>query len=188
MNKLQTILITGSLPTKLEIIKLDSISPLLGKSIISNILLIGIIAILAVALIIFIRYRTLKVSIPIIITLLSEIYIIMGFAALFKYNLDLAAIAGLIAAVGTGVDDQIVIADEILTEGESSSNWKDRIKKAFFIIFGAYLTTVAAMIPLLKAGAGLLTGFAIVTIAGVTIGVLITRPAFASIIKILLEE
>jgi len=100
----------------------------------------------------------------------------------------LAAIAGLIASVGTGVDDQIVIADEVLNKEESSANWKEHIKKAFFVIMAAYFTTVAAMLPLLKAGAGLLTGFAIVTIAGVTIGVFITRPAFASIVKNLLEE
>lgn len=188
MNKLQTIMITGSLPTKLDIIKIDSISPLLGKSTIKNIILISLVATLAVAFIMYIRYRSLKISIPIIITLLSEIYIILGFAALFKYNLDLAAIAGLIAAVGTGVDDQIVIADEVLNKEEYSSNLKASIKRAFFIIIGAYFTTVAAMLPLLRAGAGLLTGFAFVIITGITIGVLITRPAFASIIRNLLEE
>ena len=62
------------------------------------------------------------------------------------------------------------------------------IKRAFFIILVAYATTVAAMLPLLKAGAGLLTGFAVVTIMGVTIGVLITRPAFASLIEKLIKE
>ena len=44
------------------------------------------------------------------------------------------------------------------------------------------------MIPLLLAGVGLLKGFAITTIIGVTIGVLITRPAYANIIKVLLNE
>jgi len=38
------------------------------------------------------------------------------------------------------------------------------------------------------AGAGLLLGFAITTVAGVTIGVLITRPAFGAILEILLEK
>ena len=52
----------------------------------------------------------------------------------------------------------------------------------------AYAATVAAMLPLLRAGAGLLTGFAIVTIVGVTIGVLITRPAFGAIVRTLMEE
>jgi len=62
------------------------------------------------------------------------------------------------------------------------------MKKAFFVIFSAYAATVAAMIPLFKAGAGLLTGFALITIIGVSIGVFITRPAFGAILEILMEE
>lgn len=189
-NKLQTILLTGSLPTQLEIVKLDTISPSLGKSFVDNILLIGLLATLIVALIILIRYRRLKIAIPMIVTILSEIYIILGLAALFKYNLDVAAIAAILASVGTGVDNQIMITDEVIhgEETDGSGNVKARIKKAFFVILAAYATIVVAMLPLLKAGAGLLTGFALVTIAGVTIGVFITRPAFGAMIRILLEE
>ena len=185
-NQLQTFLITGSLPTKLEIVKLDSLSPSLGEEFIDNALFIGLLSLFGVGIVIYLRYRSLKVSLPIMFILSSEIFAILGFTALFRSNLDLAAIAGIIAAVGTGVNDQIVIADEVL-EG-SASSIAQNIKKAFFVILVAYFTTVAAMLPLLKAGAGLLTGFALVTIVGVTIGVLITRPAFGAIIKILLEE
>jgi len=187
MNHLQTVLITGSLKTKLEVIKLDSISPILGEEFVKNAFLIGFLAILAVAVVVFIRYRNLKISIPIIITTISEVIILLGVASFIKWNLDMAAIAGIIAAVGTGVDDLIIITDEV-SRKEGYFNWKDRIKKAFFIIFAAYATTVVAMLPLLKAGAGLLTGFALMTIAGVSIGVFITRPAFAAIIENLLEE
>ena len=65
---------------------------------------------------------------------------------------------------------------------------EDRLKKAFFIIFAAYATTVVAMLPLWFAGAGLLKGFALTTIAGVTIGVFITRPAFAAVVEVLLKK
>ncbi len=189
MNKLQTILLTGSFPFKLEIEKMDTISPALGSAFIKNAILIGLLAILAVSLIVFTRYKSPKIAIPMIITSLSEILMILGFAAISKYNLDLAAIAGIIAAVGTGVDDQIVIIDEILSrETEFSYRWKEKLKRAFFIIMAAYLTTVAAMLPLFWAGAGLLRGFAIVTIVGVTIGVFITRPAFATMVESLVQE
>lgn len=189
MNKLQTILLTGSLPIKLEIIKLDTISPILGEEFVRNAMLVGLLAIGAVSIIIFLKYKNLKITIPVLIALLSEVVIILGFSALIKYNLDLAAIAGIIAAVGTGVDDQIVIIDEV-TRGELgySYRWKDRLKKAFFIIFAAWATTVAAMIPLFSAGAGLLRGFALITIIGITSGVFITRPAFAAIMEKLIEE
>ena len=186
MKKLQTVLITGALPTSLEIVKLDSISPSLGSTFEKNAITAALLAILAVAIVIFIRYRKLKISLPIIFISLSEALITMGILTLMKYNLDLAAIAGIIAAVGTGVNDQIVITDEILNK--ESANWKERYKKAFFVIMTAYLTAVASMIPLLLAGVGLLKGFAIATIIGVTIGVLVTRPAYAHIIKVLLNE
>src|SRR3989344_627608 len=189
MNRLQTILITGSLPTKLNIVKIDSISPDLGAAFVKNALLIGLLAILAVSIVLLVRYRNFKITIPMIIISLSEVVIILGFSAFFKYNLDLAAIAGIIASVGTGVDDQIVIVDEVMSkEKEFSYKWKQKIKRAFFIIMAAWAVGVASMLPLLKAGAGLLTGFALVTIAGISIGVFITRPAFSSIIENLFEE
>ncbi len=188
MNKLQTILITGSLPTSLEIVKIDTISPLLGEEFLKNIILTGVLALVAVSLVIVIRYRKPKIVAPMLIIVVSEIIITLGFAALFRYNLDLAAIAGVIAAVGTGVDDQIVIFDEINEKETEDESWKKRIKKAFFIVFAAYAATAAAMLPLLKAGAGLLTGFALTTLIGISVGVFITRPAFAVIVQSLFEE
>ncbi|MFA4887813.1 MAG: hypothetical protein WC595_06395 [Candidatus Nanoarchaeia archaeon] len=188
MNKLQTVLITGSLPTKLEIVKLDSISPSLGEAFVKNTILVMILSIIAVSTIIYLRYRVLKIVIPIIITVLSEVVLILGLAAVFKQNIDLATIAGIIASVGTGVNDQIVITDEILFGNQSDTNVKGKIKNAFFVILAAYATIMAAMLPLLRAGAGLLTGFAVATIAGVTVGVLITRPAFAAAMRVLMEK
>ncbi len=189
MKRLQTILITGSLPFKLNIVKTDTISPMLGEEFVRNALFIGLLAILTVSVIVFIRYRKLAVSIPIVIASVSEVIILLGVAALIGWNLDLAAIAGIIIAVGTGVDHKILITDETLRgEIRKIFNWKERIKGAFFIIMGAYLTTTFAMIPLIFAGAGLLKGFAIITIIGVSIGVFITRPAYADVIEILLKE
>jgi len=185
-EELQTFLITGSLPTKLNIVKIDTLSPSLGEVFVKNALLIGLISIFAVASIIIIRYKKLKISIPIIITMISEVLLTLGIASIFKYNLDLAAIAGIIAAVGTGVNDQIVIIDEVLFGNKSAA--KQSIKNAFFVILAAFATIVAAMLPLLRAGAGLLTGFAITTIIGVTVGVLITRPFFGVVIRILFED
>ncbi|MBU0629038.1 MAG: hypothetical protein KKC75_07660 [Nanoarchaeota archaeon] len=189
MKKLQTILITGSLPFKLNIVKTDTLSPVLGDEFVKNTLFVGFLAILTVSIIIFIRYRKLQISIPIVMTSISEVIILLGVAALIGWNLDLAAVAGIIIAVGTGVDHQILITDETLSgEARRIFNWKDRIKGAFFIIMGAYLTTTFAMIPLMFAGAGLLKGFAITTIIGVSIGVFIARPAYAKVIEILLRD
>ncbi|HLD14980.1 MAG TPA: hypothetical protein VJB94_00165 [Candidatus Nanoarchaeia archaeon] len=188
MNKLQTVLITGSLPLKLNIEKLDTISPVLGSAFIKNSLFMGIIAILIVGLIIFIRYRSFKISFPIMFVVTSEAIITLGFAALLGWNMDLASIAGIIAAIGTGVNDQIVITDEVIRKESALLNWKEKIKRAFGVVMAAYATLAVAMIPLWFVGAGLIRGFAVTTLIGITIGVFITRPAFASIIETLMNE
>ncbi|MBI2659914.1 hypothetical protein HYX07_02035 [Candidatus Woesearchaeota archaeon] len=188
MKRLQTILITGSLPVKLSIVKTDSISPVLGEGFVKNAILMSLLAIAAVAITVGIRYRKLMIAIPILITMLSEVIILLGVAAFIGWNIDLAAIAGILVAIGTGVDDQIVITDETL-KGETANvyNWKEKVKRAFLIIMLAYLTVVVAMIPLIFAGAGLLKGFAITTIIGVTIGVFVTRPAYSAFVEIMLK-
>jgi preprotein translocase subunit SecD len=181
MHKLQTILITGSLPYKLEIVKLDSASPVLGKEFTKNITLLGLVVFLIVSVLIFVKYRKIKITSAVIMAMFSEAVITLGIAALISWNLDAPSIAGIIAGIGTGVNDQIVIIDE--SESKGSSNLKSRIKRAFFIIVGAFFTIFAAMIPLFWAGAGLLRGFALTTLLGVTVGILITRPAFMEIIR-----
>lgn len=185
MNKLQTILITGSLPYKLDIVKLDTISPVLGSRFNQLILIAGAASILAVALIILIRYRKLKASLALLFTSFSEIIIILGVAALIKWNLDLPSIAGILATIGTGVDQQIVILDEARKNKQLSIG--ERMGRALFIVISAYLVSLVSLLPLYWAGAGLFKGFAITTIIGITAGVLITRPAFSDMIKNIIE-
>ena len=188
MKRLQTILITGSLPVKLDVVKADSISPTLGDSFLKDTVVMMLLAIAAVTAVIFVRYRKLSVVIPIFVTSISEVILTLGTAALFGWNIDIAAIAGILVAVGTGVDDQIVIMDELTSKKTQETSWLKRMKNAFFIIFAAYLTALASMVPLLFAGAGLLKGFAITSIIGITVGVLITRPAFGSFVEELFKD
>lgn len=181
MHKLQTILITGSLPYKLEIVKLDTISPVLGKQFIKSILIAGIVALIAASLVIFVRYRDVKSSLAVILVSSSEILIILGIASLIEWNLDLPSIAGILATIGTGFDDQIVILDE--ARQKTLLSLKQKIKRAFGIIMGAYFTALVSLLPIIWAGAGLFKGFAITTIIGISVGVFITRPAFSEIVK-----
>ncbi|MEA3414143.1 MAG: preprotein translocase subunit SecD [Nanoarchaeota archaeon] len=181
MKRLQTILMTGSLPYKLEILKLDTISPTLGKEFIRIIIFAGLFAILIVSIIIFIRYKNFKSSLALIATTISEIIIILGIASMIRWNLDLPSIAGILATMGTGIDDLIILLDE--SSHSLGLSLKHRLKRAFTIIMGAYFTTFVSLLPLLWAGAGLLKGFAITTIIGISVGVFITRPAFSEMVR-----
>ncbi len=188
MKRLQTILITGSLPVQLSVVKVDTISPSLGEDFLYNAIIAGIAAIFGVGAVVFARYRLLKITIPIMFTMISEIVLILGFAVLVGWDIDLAAIAGIIIVVGTGVDHQIVITDEVITGRQKHQlSLVQGIKNAFGIIFLSYATVAVALIPLAFAGAGLLKGFALTSLAGATFGVLIARPAFSAIIKHYLE-
>jgi len=186
MKKLQTILITGSLPYKLEIVKLDTISPILGKEFMKNLMTLALIVFVIISTILFIKYRKIKITSAVVLTMFSEVFITLGIAALIKWNLDAPSIAGIIAGMGTGVDDQIVLIDESVSSIQVSI--KERIKRAFFIILGAFFTTFAAMLPLFWAGAGMLKGFALTTLLTISIGILITRPAFAEILRLIEKE
>ncbi len=151
-------------------------------------LVTGLLAVLAVSGIVATRYGRPRIAIPMIITAAAEVFLLLGFAAAVGYPLDLAAIAGFIAVVGTGVDDLIIIADEILQEGDVSTGrvFESRFRKAFWVIGAAAATTIIAMSPLAFLSLGDLTGFALFTIVGVLIGVLVTRPAYGDILRVLL--
>jgi len=186
MKKLQTVLITGSLPYKLNIVKLDTISPNLGSQFVKAIFIAVLTSLIIVSLIIFIRYRKIKESLALLFTSFSELVIILGVAALINWNLDLPSIAGILTTIGTGVDSQLVILDE--ARRGVSSGIREKIKRALFIIFASYATALAALLPLLWAGAGMFKGFAVTTIIGITAGVFISRPAFAEMIRRIEEK
>ena len=143
--------------------------------------MLSLVVFVIISLVVFIRYRKIKITLAVILTMFSEAFITLGIAAFINWNLDAPSIAGIIAGMGTGINDQIIIIDE--SEKQTEGSIKERIKRALFIIIGAFFTIVAAMIPLFWAGAGMLRGFALTTIIGVSVGILITRPAFADIIK-----
>lgn len=185
---------SGNLPERVEIAKKSEISPAVGGTFLYYSFIIGILSCFLVAFIIFLKYRKLFIVTPIICVAISEIITTLGLSTIIPvggklgWEIDLSAIAGIIAAVGTGVDDQIVITDETLREERERRivSLLERIKKAFFVIFTAALTVVVVMIPLFTIQE--LRGFAFTTILGILIGIFITRPAYAQIIGELLEK
>ncbi len=182
----------GALPTDLDLDEGTSsyIEPSIAERFKFLSLLTGVLAALTVALVIYARYRDPKVSIPLFLTALTEVYILLGFAAAISLPLDLAHIAGFIAAIGTGVDDLVIIADEVMAQGDVKTRrvFRNRFRKAFWVIGAAAITTIIAMSPLTVLSLGDLSGFAIVTIVGVLVGVLVTRPAYGDILRSLLTR
>lgn len=178
---LQSILQSGQLPVDLGLEKVDQISASLGKEFINSIIIAVLIGMVAVFAVVFIRYHNIKIGLPMILTSFSEVVMILGVASLIHWTIDLAAIAGMIAVIGMGIDAQIMIIDEMLLGRGRLYNLKQKIKRAFFIIFSSAATTSMAMLPLMFIGIGVMRGFAITTLIGIAVSVGVARPAFGKI-------
>ncbi|MBC8521749.1 MAG: preprotein translocase subunit SecD [Methanomicrobia archaeon] len=174
----------GALPVNVEIIGSGEVPAYLGVKFKEGALIAGLLALIAVTLVVFLRYREKKIVLPMFFTLFSEIILILGFATVINWQLDLPSIAGIIAVIGTGVDQLVIITDEVLSGGRSSARmYRKRISFAFGIIFVSATTTIVAMLALAFMALGTLRGFAIVTIVGLLFGIFITRPAYARLIE-----
>lgn len=186
---LQIHLRAGALPVNVVLVGSGHVDASLGEQFKTEAVIAGLLSLIAVAAVVFRRYRRPEILVPMVGTSVSEVIMILGVAAAIGWQLDLAAIAGIIAAIGTGIDHLVIITDEVLYEGKlpPTKVFLSRIGKAFAIIFGAAATTIIAMSPLVVMGFGALKGFAITTIIGVFIGVVIARPVYGVVIKELLE-
>ncbi len=211
----------GALPVNVNVVGSGQVSAALGKQFKFQMVIAGLIALLAVAGMIFYRYRERRIVLPMITTSFSEVVMMLGIWSLAGWQLDLASLAGIITVIGTGVDQLVIITDELIRGGEAVSVTADRsvkeraaaaaeksgagaaakaapaatskvylarLSRAFTIILGAAATTAVAMLPLLYMGFGALTGFALIIILGVILGVAIARPAYGRIIGYILAE
>jgi len=170
----------------------ESLDPRLGKQFLNQAILALSIAIVGVGLLIYLRYRHLKISGAIMGTMLSELVVTLGMASIFGWSIGLPEIGGLIAIVGSGVDHQIIITDEVLRGFEPHAahriGFGARIGRAFSIIFAAAATVIAAMVALAVIGFGVMRGFALITMAGVVLAVILTRPVYARVLSFIMES
>jgi preprotein translocase subunit SecD len=180
----------GALPVDVTIAGSGGVTAPLGERYKMTALLAGICALIAVGLVVYYRYREPVIVLPMVLINASEIIILLGFIALINFQLDMPTIAGLIAVLGTGIDQLVVITDEILHEGKvpSPNLYLKRLSRALSIILVAAATVVIAMLPLLLMDLSTLKGFAMITILGVLVGVLVTRPAYGRIIMQVLSK
>ena len=191
----------GALPVNVRVIGSGQVTAALGDQFKKQIVIAGLMALLAVGGMIYWRYRVRRIVLPLTATSTSEVIMILAVLSALGQQLDLAAIAGLITVIGTGVDQLVIITDRLMrgatalpskVEGKYAVSGgrlhEKRIMEILGIIIGSAATTVAAMLPLPFMGFGALTGFAVTVIIGVVIGVGIARPAYASIADYILGE
>lgn len=190
IKQLKSVISGGRLPVATSIGSAYTVEASLGSQFLEWSAIGFVLAALAVSALIMIRYRRISLAVPIILTNLAEVVILTAVVGTLG-TIDLAAMAGIITLVGQGVDDQIVIADEVLRKrvgGEEHTTNKERdvrerVLRAFRVILTVASVSIVTMIPLLLSGVVEITGFAFAAILGVIIGVAITRPAFSVLIE-----
>ena len=185
VKKIVSILKGGSLPVPISLGSRTTLPASLGSEFL-RLSLIGIgTALIIISIIIGLRYMNLRATTPIVIISLSELAILLSILGAF--TIDLAAMAGIMAAIGVGVDAQIVITDELLKKDKR--NEEEKINDAFAIIKTNVIVAILSMLPLLLfSGLVEVIGFAISTILGAVLGYMLSRPAYAAIFEIVVGE
>jgi preprotein translocase subunit SecD len=178
-----SILNGGALPVAIIAGTPTTIPPTLGQRFLFISGIIGLVAVTLVSLFIVIRYRKIFLIAPILITTLVELFIIISIIGLVG-TIDLSAVAGMIAVVGTGVDSQIIITDEMLSHQGSGASAKMVLGNAFYIIWTDAALLIIAMLPLFfSTSLVTVVGFSESTIIGALLGILVTRPAYSAILS-----
>jgi len=178
-KSIESILKGGSLPVQISLGSRTTLPASLGEEFL-NLSLIGIgSALFIISILIGIRYMNIRATMPIVLISLAELAILLSI--LGSFTIDLAAMAGIIAAIAVGVDAQIVITDELLKRDKH--NIHEKMEHAFAIIKTNVIVASLSMLPLLFSGLVEVIGFAISTILGSLLGYLLSRPAYAAIVE-----
>jgi len=121
---------TGVLPINLVTETSGQVPAALGSQFKDEIILIIVLAIIAVAIIAGYRYKEYKIVLPMLSISFSEVLILVGISTLplIGWQLDLPSIAGIIATIGTGIDQLVIITDEML-KGDKSKEQEQSQRK-----------------------------------------------------------
>ena len=190
-KKLKSILSGGSLPVRIIIGTPTTIPASLGEEFLKYSAIGALASASAVSLMILLRYKQPRIVLPIIATIILEMALTLSIVGTILGTIDLGVMAGVIGATGTGVNDQIIITDEIFgskKEGSGERSTKAGIARAFFMVLTVALISVVAMIPLLFSGLVEIMGYALSVIIEVIIGAAITRPAFGKFMEKMFEK
>ncbi len=178
----QSVLTGGALPVQVIVGTPTVTQPTLGAQFERISIIALVLAVVAVSIVIALRYRKGFLIAPILLTTLAELFIILSVIGLIG-TIDLAAIAGMIAVIGTGVDAQIIISDEILRRG-SDSTMKIRLNNAFYVVYADAFLLMIAMLPLFFSTSLVsVIGFSESTIIGALLGAFVTRPSYGAILS-----
>tara|TARA_B100001057_G_scaffold423727_1_gene446056 strand:- start:594 stop:2147 length:1554 start_codon:yes stop_codon:yes gene_type:complete len=160
---LALLLRSGALPAPLNIIEERTVGPDLGQDSIKAGMIALMIGFVFVVLFIFVKYRIFGAITN--ITLILNLFILIGILTLFEATLTLPGIAGIILTVGMAVDANVLIFERIKEEIKDEKNnliaFDSGYVKSRTAILDANITTLLAAIILFFMGSGPIKGFSL---------------------------
>jgi len=166
---LALLLRSGALPAPLNIIEERTVGPDLGQDSINAGMIALAIGFLLVIIFMFIKYKVFGLITN--VTLIINLFILLGILTLFEATLTLPGIAGIILTVGMAVDANVLIFERIKEELKNEKNnilaFDSGYVKSRTAIIDANITTLLAAIILFFMGSGPIKGFSVTLGVGI---------------------
>ena len=166
---LALLLRSGALPAPLNIIEERTVGPDLGQDSINAGVIALMIGFILVIIFMFFKYKIFGLIAN--ITLLINLFLLIGILTLFEATLTLPGIAGIILTVGMAVDANVLIFERIKEECRNEKNniiaFDTGYIKSKTAIIDANITTLIAAIILFFMGSGPIKGFSITLAVGI---------------------
>ena len=160
---LALLLRSGALPAPMNIIEERTVGPDLGQDSINAGMIALTIGFVLVIIFIFIKYRIFGLITN--ITLIINLFLLIGILTIFEATLTLPGIAGIILTVGMAVDANVLIFERIKEELKNEKNnliaFDSGYIKSRTAILDANITTLLAAIILFFMGSGPIKGFSL---------------------------
>ncbi len=160
---LALLLRSGALPAPLNIIEERTVGPDLGQDSINAGMIALAIGFVLVIIFIFVKYKIFGLITN--ITLILNLFLLIGILTIFEATLTLPGIAGIILTVGMAVDANVLIFERIKEELKNEKNnliaFDSGYTKSRTAILDANITTLLAAIILFFMGSGPIKGFSL---------------------------
>ena len=148
-KELADLITSGALPFEIEAKSLGSISPTMGANALSAMGIAGIIAMIAVCVLMIVLYRLpgFVAAIALCGQMALTIACLSGYFGIFdSFTMTLPGVAGLILSIGIGVDCNVITAEAVRDELRSGKTIDSAIrsgsKNSFWAIFDGNVTVL----------------------------------------------
>ena len=166
---LALLLRSGALPAPLNIIEERTVGPDLGQDSIDAGIFALIIGFVLVMIFMLLKYRIFGLIAD--ITLILNLFLLVGILTLFEATLTLPGIAGIILTVGMAVDANVLIferiKEELRNEKKQLIAFDSGYDKSKTTVLDANITTLLAAVILFFMGSGPIKGFSVTLGVGI---------------------